>query len=283
MTRYGEEQVHNAMALLKSAGVEHPLMEAQLLMALATGCDRLRVISGLTRPLSDEEIQKFDSYVERRCNREPYAYIRGEQEFYGLDFKVTPATLIPRPETELLVDFCLRRCEFKPNATIYDVGTGTGCIAIAVATNARNVTCKGIEKSLEAADVARSNVRLHRLEDRVSIVHGNMLSDVEPGSADVIVSNPPYIPSDELELLQPEVRNYEPHYALDGGKDGFQFHKALIEGAKKALKQNGWLAIELAIGQAPRLQQLFDKAGFHNIKVDKDFAGIERIVSGQFG
>ncbi len=281
---YSEQEFLQSNARrLSAAGVESPYFEVQLLMALAVKVDRIKIIAGIGRPFTDQEIGTFLSHIDRRCKREPLAYIRGSQEFYGLDFKVSSATLIPRPETEILVEFAIKKAAKFPDCTVIDVGTGTGCIAISVAVNVPNANVIGIDKSLEAVSVARENVKKlsPKIDGKVMVVQSDMLSAILSNSVDILLSNPPYIPTKEIRDLEPEISRYEPKLALDGGKDGFDFHKQLIKESKRVLKPGGWLAVEVALGQAESLQKLYEKADFVNTKRLKDLSGIDRVVVGQ--
>ncbi len=263
------------------AGVENPYFEVQLLMALAVKVDRVKIIAGIGRAFTDLEIETFLSYVNRRCKREPLAYIRGTQEFYGLEFKVSNATLVPRPETELLVDFAVKTFGKSQNCNIVDVGTGTGCIAIAIASKLPDAKILAVDKSSEAAKVALTNANLLTESNQVLIVQSDLLSAISSNSIDLVLSNPPYIPTKELRDLQPEVSLFEPKIALDGGKDGFEFHKRLIVESKRVLNPGGWLGIEVALGQSAGLQRMFDKAEYVNTRRIKDLSGIDRVVVGQ--
>ena len=254
-------------------------MEAQLLLALALGITRTTVTAGLYELLGSAERGRFQDLVESRCSRAPLAYLRGTQEFYGLDFDVGPAVLIPRPETEMLVEFaremldagctaCPYVCELPRGATsaqagfrmrFADVGTGSGCIAVAV--------------------LARRNAVRHSVDSRLRFVRSDFLAGASAGRFDLILSNPPYIPSGELAGLQPEVRDSEPALALDGGPDGLAPYRRLAPLARHSLALGGSLAVEVGQGQAPDVARIFAGAGLSRIEVRRDLAGIERLVA----
>jgi release factor glutamine methyltransferase len=274
-----------ASARLAAAGVESARFEAQLLVGLAVGVSRTAVIAGLYPPLDDGAWNRFRGLVEARCARTPLAYLRGTQEFYGLELEVGPAVLIPRPETELLVDFARERLRGGPTASgaapaaFADVGTGSGCIAVSVLVSCAGTRCVALDLSAEALLVARRNAARHSVTDRIRLVRGDLLAGMPAGRFDVILSNPPYIATGDLAGLQPEVRDAEPRLALDGGPDGLACLKRLAPLALRCLRPGGWLAVEVALGQAGDVAGLFAGAGFCEIELRNDAAGIERVVA----
>ena len=278
-----------ALARLNAAGIESPRFEAQLLLALTLGVSRTTILAGLRSDLSEREFQRFEGLVRERERRVPLAYLRGTQEFYGLTFAVTPATLIPRPETEMLVDFALEKLTLPPplleerglggEVILVDVGTGTGCIPIAVLAHCPGAYAIAVDLSAEALKVARGNAEANGVADRLRFVRGNLLTGMGR-EIDLLLSNPPYIPTGEVDGLQPEVRDFEPHLALDGGADGLDLLRGLAREARRVLKPGGWLAVEIAMGQAPVVIKLFAANGLTDIAARRDLAGIERIVYG---
>ena len=276
---------------LKAVGIDSPRLEAQLLLALALGTTRTAVVAGLYRPLEDVDCKRFEDLVEARCARTPLAYLRGSQEFYGLDFEVSPAVLIPRPETEMLVDFALewyldssdhsdRSGQSVPH-NLADVGTGSGCVAIAALTRCPRWRCAAFDLSRAALQVARRNAVRHAAADRLRFVQSDLLTGAHAGRFGLILSNPPYVATDELERLQPEVRNCEPRIALDGGADGLNAYRRLTPMAQRSLVPGGCVAVEVGMGQASEVANIFACAGFRKIEIRKDLAGIERLVSGR--
>jgi release factor glutamine methyltransferase len=271
--------MQSAAERLQRAGVERPVREAQLLLALATGKDRLQALQGLDRPLTPEESQRLESLIAQRERRVPLAYLRGTQEFYGLEFLVTRATLIPRPETELLVDFAIERLRDLPVAAAAEAGTGSGCVAIAAAHHLPGARFLATDLSTEALAVARENLVRHRLQERVLLARADLLTALAGESVHLVLSNPPYIPSAEFARLQPEVRDYEPRIALDGGEDGLSMYRSLAQTARRALKPGGWIAVETGAGQARSVANLFWTAGLSSMQIRCDLAGIERLVA----
>jgi release factor glutamine methyltransferase len=271
----------SAAERLERAGIERPVREAQLLLAMATGRTRLQALQGLDRPLTPEEAQRFEDLIARRERRVPFAYLRGTQEFYGLEFRVTPATLIPRPETEMLVDFAIERLRDLPGAMAAEAGTGTGCLTIAAALHLPGARFLATDLSIEALAAARENVSRYRLQGRVLLARADMLTTLADSSAHLILSNPPYIPTAEIADLQPEVRDYEPRMALDGGADGLSLYRSLARTARRALRPGGWIAVETGAGQALSVANLFHEAGLSSAEIRRDLAGIERLVAAQ--
>jgi release factor glutamine methyltransferase len=270
-----------AAARLRDAGIESPALEAQLLVGIALGLSRTQVLLGTEVSPSSNQVCELERLVEARENRVPLAYLRGTQEFYGLTFEVTPAVLIPRPETELLVDIAVERLAGIEGGTLLDVGTGSGCIAITVARSLPRVRCVGVDVSDAALEVARANAERLGVGGRAAFLRGDMLDSVGSRSAEGIVSNPPYIRSEEIPALQAEVRDHEPDVALDGGADGLRFHRRLAAGATRVLKRGGFLAVEVAMGQAAEVAELMGAAGFVRVQSHRDLASIERVVSGR--
>ena len=256
-------------------------MEAQLLLSLALGISRTAVTAQLYPPISPIQKSRLEELTQLRENRVPFAYLRGTQEFYGIEFLVSPATLIPRPETEMLVDFALEKFSTYETFAFADVGAGSGCIGVSLLCERINATAVLIDLSEEALSIARQNASLLKVDSRAAFRRSNLLEGALAESFDLIVSNPPYIPTAELTILQPEVARHEPEMALDGGEDGLDIYRALIPGASDALKPGGWLSVEIGQGQAQDVEQLFRDAGFLAIETRNDLAGIGRMLLGQ--
>jgi len=285
MSAWGaDDPVDWASRKLGDCGVESPRLEAQLLLALALGISRSAVTAGLYGPIDDSRRAQFQGLVEARCHRTPLAYLRGSQEFYGLDFEVGPAVLIPRPETEMLVDFgldCLRAnaASISREPCLADVGIGSGCIAISVLANYSQATGVGFEISSPAIDVARTNAFRHGVAARLTMMRSDLMTGVAASRFDLILSNPPYIARGELESLQPEVRDAEPRLALDGGVDGLDPYRRFAPQAMRSLVPGGFLAVEVGQGQAREVAELFHRAGLRGVEIRKDLASIERLVA----
>jgi release factor glutamine methyltransferase len=275
------DELSGAVTCLRDAGVESPQLDAQLMMAHALGCSRLQIVAHPDRVPTTAQSSQFRSMLDKRAARYPLAYILGTQEFYGLEIDVTPHVLIPRPETEILVEELLKRVGEAPY--IADVGTGSGAIAVALAVNLPGARIWATDSSEQALKVVRANAEKHGVVDRVSTMRGNLLEPtlvwrLTAGRAsprlDAIVSNPPYIPTGDIDSLQPEVR-CEPREALDGGPDGLDAYRKLLPQARILTPL---VAVEIGAGQAEPVTQTARDAGWHRIETVRDLAGIERIV-----
>ncbi len=254
---------------LRAAGIDDARFEAEVLVRHIAGMTRASLFAGATlEPTACEPIRLA---TIRRASREPLAYILGTREFMGHDFLVTPAVLIPRPETELLVELVV--AEAKPGDRIIDIGTGSGCIAISVALARPDVSVIAGDRSLAAIDLARSNA--NRLGAAVAFVRGDLASAIS--GADIVVANLPYIPSADIETLEPEVRDGEPRLALDGGADGLDFVRRLLDDCATRLRPRR-LALELGVGQADEVVALAS-AHSTDARVIADLAGIDRVVT----
>ena len=266
---------------LERAGVESPRFEAQLLVGLALGISRSAVTATLFSPLSLELANRLEALVRERENRVPFAYLRGNQEFYGREFLVSPDVLIPRPETELLIDFALQKFPSANRFDFADIGSGSGCIGLTLLSERPLSRGSLIDLSDLALLIARKNAENLGVESRAEFLQSDLLSNSDPQTFDLILSNPPYIRSGDLRDLQPEVGHHEPRMALDGGNSGIDLYPRLIEQAMFALRPSGWLAVELGAGQSEAVEKLFESAGFHSVESQVDFANIRRVTLGQ--
>ena len=258
-------------------GIESARLDAELLLADILELDRVGLYLHFDRPLNKSEQADYRALVKRRSTREPLAYILGKSEFWSLPIKVSPAVLVPRPDTEVLVEEALAKIDKA--CRLLDIGIGSGAIAIAIAHEKNEVMINGIDISPEAVAMAVENARFNGVSDRVNFTVGN-LENLSGGPYELIVSNPPYIPHDDLAGLMPEVREYEPAGALDGGTDGLDAYRAILRQAPDQLVAGGWLLVEIGIGQAEDVSQLFTEAGFVDIKIRDDYGGIPRVVTG---
>lgn len=263
---------------LGTKGIENARLEAEWLLCAATGLDRVGLYLHFDKPLNDDELAAFRAMVARRARREPLQHILGTQEFCGLEFQVSPDVLIPRHDTETLVTEALAR---RPEArSVLDIGTGSGCIAVALAHSLPNAAVTAIDISPAALEMARRNAE--RNGATVEFLAGSLLEPVAGRSFDLIVSNPPYIPSTDIDRLEPEVRDFDPRGALDGGADGLDLYRVLIPAAPAHLNPSGWLLVEVGIGQAPAVAELFKKTEEYDHPITaRDPGGIERVVGAQ--
>jgi release factor glutamine methyltransferase len=248
------------------------------MLSKASGLSRAQILAHPEKGVSTEAVERFSEWVIRRSTREPLAYILGEKEFYSLCFEVTPAVIIPRPETEILVETALSIVKQKRHPVVADIGLGSGAVAISIAKNLQDGLVYGTEVSAEALEVARRNAERMGVCDWVCFLQGDLFEPLEDRSFDLIVSNPPYIPSGEIDCLEPEISKYEPRGALDGGPDGLDYFRRIATSAPEHVRPGGALALEVGMGQAESVRTLLSAAGFNNPRSIKDYAGIERVV-----
>ncbi len=263
---------------LREKGVEGARRDAEILLGAVLQLDRVGLYLNFDRPLEAAELAEYRAMVGRRARREPVAYILGRSEFWSLPLCVSPDVLIPRPDTEVLVEEALGK--MVPGGRVLDVGTGSGAIVIALAHEFSDARYHAIDLSAAALELARENARRNGVEGRIHFEPGD-LHHLPCGPFDLILSNPPYIPHEELAELQPEVRDHEPHLALSGGVDGLDCYRSLTAQAGHCLAEGGWLLLEVGIGQADGVRQLLATAGLVEIFCREDYAGISRVLAGR--
>ena len=274
------EAFKKGIEILKNAGNEAPARDAGALLCSVANCDRTFLYAHGTDELDDVLHDSYLSMVESRAGGLPLQYLTGVQEFMSLPFEVGRGVLVPRQETELLVESVINLCREREGSTeILDIGTGSGCIAVSLAYFLPGCRVTAIDKMSDAITIAQRNAQANRVADRIRFLKSNLFSRLAGARFDVIVSNPPYIRTDDINGLQREVRCYEPIEALDGGKDGMNFYRDIIEDAPGFLKEGGILAFETGYDQAAEVAALMSGC-FGHIKVLKDLAGIDRVVTG---
>jgi release factor glutamine methyltransferase len=268
-------------AHLKKHGSETPRLDAEILLAKARRCPRIQLYVQYHELLTDDERTVMRDLVRRRAQSEPVAYLVGHREFFGLDFRVTPDVLIPRPETETLVLELLAAGRAHTSPRILDVGTGSGCIAIAAAVNLPAAAVTGIDISAPALEIARANASHHEVGGRVKYLEGDLFAPLAADDPfDIIVSNPPYVADGEMDSLPADIRRHEPPHALRAGPEGLDVITRLISGAKSHLAPGGALLIEISPEQAARVAGLIDEAGvYEKPRLIKDASGNERVVA----
>jgi len=280
-----------AREYLSRLDVPEPYMEGEYLLMHVLGCQRKDLLIHPERVLTSDEVKRFSGVIERRGRREPSQYILGEVEFRGLLFKVNREVLIPRPETELLVEEAVNSvCSGIKDVTVLDLCTGSGCIAICIAKEIKErggLRVYAVDISGGAIAIARKNAERHRVEEKITFLVGDLFSVIEPlgleGKIDLIVSNPPYVSKEAMERLQPEIKGYEPVLALYGGEDGLDFYRRIIREVPRYLKQQGGLIMEIGFNQARHVRNLLEKEKvFSRIEVKRDLAGIERIIKASY-
>lgn len=262
----------------KEKGIESPRLDAEVLLGHILGRERIYLYVHFDEPLEPAELARYREAIKQRVQRVPVAYIIGEKEFMGLTFKVTEDTLVPRPDTEILVQAAIERLRASGEKAprFADIGTGTGAICLSVLHFLPQATADTVDISPAARAVAEENAAVLEVASRVTFHTGDLLAPLA-GSYDAILSNPPYIPDDDIAALAPEVRLKEPHTALAGGKDGLDFYRRLTADAPALLKDGGFLALEVGIHQAAPVAALAAPS-FSRTEILKDYAGIERVV-----
>lgn len=276
-----------AVKTLAEAGIGNSRLDAELLMAAAFNTGRSNVIAGAVE-ISSEGLTRFGELIARRAAREPLAYILGRKEFFSIEFEVTPAVLIPRPETEILVGAALEAAARRPDCAVLDLGTGSGAIALALAANEPRIRIVATDVSREALEIARRNAVRLGLGDRIEFRLGDCwaavggLDDPAADLFDLVVSNPPYIEDRELDGLEPEVARFEPRLALEGGIDGLDFYRRICARIGEYLKPGGELMVEVGAGQAERVEALCRSVGCAETILIKDLAGWPRVVVARF-
>jgi len=261
-------------------GVDAPRLTAEVLLAFVLQGTRVQLYVDLDRPLKPKELAAYRALIERRISGEPTQYLTGTREFYGRPFAVDPRVLIPRPETELLVDAALEAIPKDAPCRVLDLCTGSGCVAVTLAAERSNATVFATELSPAACEVARSNAATLKVGDRVRVLEGDLFGPLERGSLfHVVVSNPPYVPSEEIAALAAEVGR-EPRMALDGGRDGLEITRRLADQAPSWLEPGGMLAVEISEGQGPEALRLLQSAGLVRAGLRKDLSRLDRLVFG---
>jgi len=275
-----------ASRLLSGLGVENARLDAELLLAHALGTSRETLYAKLQEPLEAEEERRFGRLIERRGRGEPLQYLLGYREFWSIPIRVDPRALIPRPETEHLVEQALELLAIRPEAgsrLVLDLGTGSGAVAVAVARERADAVVVATDISLDALRLARENAVRAQVGDRIGFLQGDLFeafrSPEDAGPFDLILSNPPYVARGEIDRLSTEVKDHEPRQALDGGEDGLDFYRRIVSKAPLFLKEGGWLLLEVGEGQSEHVSSLIAGGGaFERPDRVTDLSGIERVI-----
>lgn len=264
-----------------AAQIENPRLDAEILLAHVLNCRRLSLYVDSNKILPPESVLRFNQLVNRRLNRIPVAYLTKSKEFMGLNFAVNENVLIPRPDTEILtegVGLFLRG--LGKMVTFADLGTGSGAICVSILKFVKSARACAVDVSENALEVAKFNAQKFFVADRIEFFCGDLFAPLEGRIFNAIVSNPPYIPTNDLKTLQAEVQR-EPRLALDGGTDGLQFYRRILSEAPRFLVAGGLLAVEVGFNQAAAVKSLMERSKFAGVKVFKDLAGIDRVVAGR--
>lgn len=261
-------------------GIASPRLDAELIIGHVLGLDRVQLYLEFDRPLSQQELAVIRALVVRRGKREPVAWLLEKKGFWTLDLVVRPGVLVPRPDTETLIEVALALLPAEDDLFLVDVGCGSGAIGLALALERPKLKVFATDLSTDALTCTKDNAAALGLSSRVAVLRGSLLEPVPAErTIDVIVSNPPYIPSADIDTLAPEVRDHEPRLALDGGEDGLDAYRKLIpEAAERARRA---VVVEIGAGQAEAVSDMFTAAGLTEVKAHKDLAGIERVISGR--
>ena len=258
-----------------------PRLDVETLLQKVLGVDRLYILLNLERVLSEDEEQLFNKFINERLNNRPIAYIVGNREFMGLDFFVKEGVLIPRPDTEVLVEEVIELAKKKDAKNILDIGTGSGDITISLAKYLENVKVTSVDISDIALEIGKRNAISNEVDDRINFVKSDLFTNIDKETKfDIIVSNPPYIKREVIETLDKQVKDYEPYNALEGGVDGLDFYRAITKQAKNYLKKGGILAYEVGHDQSEDVSKLMEMDGYTNIYTLKDLQQIDRVVIG---
>lgn len=278
------ELLDKASKELKEENIDTYILDAQLLLGNVLAKDKLYIITNRDKNVSLKDEKEYFELIEKRKNKMPIKYILGETEFMGLDFNVEEGVLIPRGDTEILVEEVLSIINEEDELNVCDLCSGSGAIGISIANYRKKINVEEIDFYEVPEKVTKKNIIKHGLESRVKFIKSDLLKEpINQGKKyDVIVSNPPYIKADEISNLMDDVKKYEPHTALDGGDDGLVFYKRIIEESKTTLNNEGVLAFEIGYDQGEEVSNLMKEAGFYNIKLVKDLAGLDRVVLGYF-
>ena len=269
-----------AKTRLKAAGIDSPVIDARLLLEAAAGATRADILSDPHRPLDESQAAELDRLLARRESREPVSQILGVKGFWKIMLRVTPNVLTPRPETETILDHVLPLLPERERVRVLDLGVGSGALLLAILAERPAAVGLGVDVSEEALAVARENAANLGLAGRAALLRGDWTSGLAPESFDLVVANPPYIPSADIAGLEPEVREHEPRLALDGGPDGLDAYRRLAPEILDVLVPGGRFAVEIGVGQGSAVSELFTRAGAQSVVVLRDLGDRERVVAG---
>jgi release factor glutamine methyltransferase len=265
---------------LKDAGIDQPSIDARLMLEVAAGVTRTEIVTDPYRELTAEQEATLEDYLTRRARREPVSHIIGRKGFWKILLQVNKNVLTPRPETEVIVDEVLKAFPENMSFSMLDLGVGSGTILLAVLAERPAAKGLGIDTSDEALAVARDNAASLDLNTRAALMHGDWTAGLGDASFDLVVSNPPYIPTAVIDTLEPEVRDHEPRLALDGGADGLEAYRLLAPEILRVLKAGGMFAVEIGYDQSADVEALFREAGAQQVRTVKDLSTHDRVVTG---
>lgn len=276
------EALTKSAEFLGNKGIDSARINAELLLANILDCKRLELYLMYDRPLREDELDAYREYLKRRSTFEPLQYIIGKVEFYGLELKISSDVLIPRPETELLVETIINSVSKDEKLNILDIGSGSGNISIALAVHLAHAFITSIDICEKAIKVANENAHIFELNERVKFFKSDVLnvSEKEFNGVDIIVSNPPYVSQTDYLTLQNEIKDFEPDFAITDFSDGYKFYKHIVKLSRKILKPGGKLFFEIAQGQSEKVKKFLLQSNFNEVSIIKDYQRIDRVISG---
>lgn len=276
-----QQLLSNGYEILKNNNIDNYILDCQLILAKVLNYDRVSILINRNKEVDDSKINEFYKLIDLRKNKMPVKYITEEAEFMGISFYIKQGVLIPRPDTEILVEEVLNKIKNKTDVSICDVCCGSGVIGLSISkiSETSKVICSDISET--AKEVTTRNIEILSLNDRASFIKSDLLQFAISNNQkfDIVVSNPPYIRTDVIPTLMEDVKNYEPYIALWGGEDGLDFYKNITKQSLKVLKDGGILAFEIGYDQAKDVKAILEANGFQNIKIIKDLAGLDRVVT----
>ncbi len=276
------ESLNLSTDYLQKHGIVSPRINAELLLSSILNCKRLDLYLAFDKPLSDDEQEKYRNFLKRRGKFEPLQYITGSVEFYGIEIKVNPSVLIPRAETEILIDTVIEQVKKEDEINILDIGCGSGNISIALAANIPNCKVFGTDISEDALKISAENSEINEVKNKTEFHLKDILTDdfSDLPKMDIIVSNPPYVSEEQFSTLQNEIKYFEPKFAVSDFSDGYKFYKTISERAEQMLKPGGSIFFELGEKQHIKVKEIMEANGIKDIGINKDYLNIERVIYG---
>lgn len=274
--------INYGVAMIKNT--ENPSLETQMMIAKVIEKDRLYIMLNLEEDIDESKVEIIKTMIDKRKSSYPLQYILGEREFWGMDFKVSEGVLIPRQDTEILIEETLKKLKdnkHKSNLKGFEIGVGSGIISITLLKEIETLTMIGVDINDKAIELTKANALKHEVSDRLCILNSNLFEKInKENQFDFIISNPPYIETKVIDSLQEDIKQHEPKLALDGGEDGLDFYRAIIEQSKSYISPEGFIAFEIGYNQAEAVKKIFVENGYPNVTIAKDLAGFDRVVIG---
>ena len=274
--------INYGVAMIKNT--ESPSLETQMMIAKVIEKDRLYIMLNLEEDIDESKVEIIKTMIGKRKSSYPLQYILGEREFWGMDFKVSEGVLIPRQDTEILIEETLKKLKdnkHKSNLKGFEIGVGSGIISITLLKEIETLTMIGVDINDKAIELTKANALKHEVNDRLCILNSNLFEKInKENQFDFIISNPPYIETKVIDSLQEDLKQHEPKLALDGGEDGLDFYRAIIEQSKSYISPEGFIAFEIGYNQAEAVKKIFVENGYPNVTIAKDLAGFDRVVIG---